>query len=260
MSVTIITTLHEDGYNLYGKDFVSTWAKFFPADWNIIYYAEKHIPALPERISIIDFNNTCPEWYNFYTHVKQLADLLDPKKDKKSINRLKKALRWSFKMFTLKHALENSQSRYIMWLDSDVRADKVPPKNWIENTLENQAIAGQLEHVKGFPHVETGLVLVDCWHPDITKIIDWIDLGYNQKKILDEPKPWDGAWIGKLFESNDVACKKIKILQHDRGDKGSHARAFSDPSLNWLVHKVGDHKFVDGFSGRSGRTADSELI
>lgn len=260
MSITVVTTLHQDGYNLYGKDFICSWTKLFPEEWNIVYYTEKHEPEFPERVKILDFDKTCPDWINFYNHVKLLAEELDPKKDKKTINRLKKALRWSFKMFTLKHALETSDTRYVLWLDSDVRAVKSPPKNWIETVLNNHAIAGQLEHVKGFPHVETGLLLIDCEHNDKEKIIDWIDQGYNKKEILSEPKPWDGAWIGKLFESNTVECKKIKILEHDRGDSKGHAKAFSDPSLHWLVHKVGDHKFTEDYSGRSGRTEQSELI
>ena len=28
MSVHVVTTLHEDGYNLYGKQYIKTWEKY----------------------------------------------------------------------------------------------------------------------------------------------------------------------------------------------------------------------------------------
>lgn len=256
MSITVVTTLHQDGYDLYGKEFVSTWVRHFPADWEIHYHAEKHSPQFHQRIKVLDFNESCPEWSNFYNHVKQLSDKLDPKKDKKEINRLKKALRWSFKMFALRHTLRQTTSQYVLWIDSDVYASNSPPDGWISNTLGGNAIAGQLENIKGTPHVETGVLLIDCYHKDKDKIVKWIEQGYINNRILFESKPWDGIWIGKLFESNTVSCRKIKMLFQDRGDDTNTTNL----SSYWLVHKVGDHKFSEAYSGRSGRTNSSELI
>jgi hypothetical protein len=81
----------------------------------------------------------------------------------------------------------------------------------------------------------------------------------KQRKILDESKPWDGAWIGKFFVENEALCKKISMM-HLGKDDNSVARAFSNQSLFWLVHKVGDYKFNELYSGRSGRTPKTELI
>jgi hypothetical protein len=253
MTVKVVTTLHKDGYDLYGKDFVKTWETFFPKDWEIEYYAENHNPEFGPRINVLDFNTTCPEWNDFYNYVKTQTDNIV---DKKQINRYKKALRWSFKMFTLLHALETTTTRYVLWIDADVYAIKSPSKNWIEHTLDNNLIAGQLEHVKGFPHVETGLLIIDTHHNSLQKLISWIRTGYVDKLILNEPKPWDGAWIGKLFETSPNLCKRISMLHHEKGN----AHPFSDTGLRWLVHKVGDFKFDNTYSGRSGRTTETELI
>lgn len=254
-NVKVITTLHKDGYDLYGKDFIQTWIKFFPQDWQIDYYAEKHDPEFHQRINILDFNKSCVGWQEYYNHILICVNNLDPKKDKKAINRYKKALRWSFKMFALLHALENSNTRYLIWLDSDVYARARPSEQWLIKVLNNKCIAGQVERVKNFTHVETGILIIDLQHPDISKLIDWIKKGYVGKDILKEPKPWDGAWIGKLYDLKLVDFNNIWMLT-----RNDHARAFSDYSLNWLVHKVGDDKFPVEYSGRSGRTSDSELI
>lgn len=239
-SVHVVTTLHRDGYELYGKKYINTWANYFPADWKISYYAEDHCPELNSRINIIDFHNNCIDWKHFYLYVQDCAKDL---KDKKALNRYKKALRWSFKMFTLLNALETSTERYVIWLDSDVIANTAPSEKWIHQVINGKCIAGQMESVKGIPHVETGLLVVDTHHPDVNKVKNWIAKGYIQKQILQEAKPWDGIWIAKLFKSNTVATQLIQLKTY-----------------KWFTHIVGDDKFTIDYSGRSGRTKESELI
>ena len=257
MSVHVVTTLHQDGYNLYGKNYIGTWERHFPKDWTIDYYAEGHTPKFSNRVQVLDFNDTCTEWTDYYNYIQQQVSTI---KDKKQINRYKKALRWSFKMFTLLHALKTSTSEYVMWLDADVYATQSPTSSWIQNILNGRCIAGQLENIQGFPHVETGIIPIHRTHPHTHKIVDWIEQGYVHKKILNESKPWDGMWIAKLHTLGIVDMHILSMLTHTKNNKPVIAKAFSNSQLNWLVHNVGDKKFNDTYSGRSGRTKESELI
>ena len=255
MSIKVITTLHKDGYDLYGKDNIETWIKYFPKDWNIVYYCENHEPNFSNRVKILDFHISCPDWQKFFEAVK---NSYEKKKnlDKKIINWHKKALRWSFKSFSLLHALKTSDCRYLIWLDSDVVAKKEPVDDWVTLCLNNRCMAGQLEFIKAGGHVETGILIFDLHHPDIKKIIDWIDLGYNQLKILEEEKAWDGIWMAKLVMSKTVSWNNLEMVV-----KNNTARAFSGNSLKWLSHKVGKRKFSSSeFNVRSGRLLQNELI
>lgn len=251
-TVKVVTTLHEDGYNLYGKTFIPTWIKYFHTHWDIFYYAENHTPHFNNLVHLLDFHTVCPQWQKFYNHVKKLKE---DTKNKKEINRLRKALRWSFKMFTLLHALENTKHDYLIWMDSDVYASNSPNEKWIQQVIGSSCFAGQRETVKGFTHIETGIIVINMKHKDIPKLINWIKQGYIEYKILNENKPWDGAWIGKLADSGDVDFKNISMVTTEK-----HAKAFSGKSLKWLHHRVGDAKFPNDYSGRSGRTNTSELI
>jgi hypothetical protein len=256
-TVKVVTTLHLDGYNLYGKTFIQTWEKYFPKDWQIDYYAENHTPSFSDRVRVLDFNSLCPDWLDFYNYVKSI----NTSNDKKQVNSLKKALRWSFKMFTLVHALENADTDYVIWVDADVYATQSPPKDWIESVIESSCIAGQVERVKHATHIETGIVIINTKHLHTQMVIDWIKEGYVHKKILNEPKPWDGFWMGKLYDSNTVDFKKIWMLIKEKtSTRTGLARAFSDPKLSWLTHRLGDVKFDEHYSGRSGRTSDTELL
>lgn len=246
MTVNVITTLHKDGYDLYGSSNLKTWSKFFPQDWNITYYAEKHNPVLPPNFKILDFDQVCPEWQSFYRAVK---NSLSDSKDKKIINRHKKALRWSFKMFSLLHSLSNTNQDYLIWLDSDIIATKPCPDRWIEKNLGKKCIAGQLERLKVGSHIETGALIFDINHKDIIKIKEWIQLGYYENKILEQDKPWDGIWMAKLLMQGNVSWNNVKIVnQKVQGDK-------------WLMHDVGKIKFKNiDFNNKSGRSPDTELI
>jgi len=257
MSVHVVTTLHADGYNLYGKNFIKTWEQNFPSDWTIDYYAEGHTPEFGNRVNVLDFNETCIEWQDYYKYIQCQVKTIT---DKKEINRYKKALRWSFKMFTLLHALKTSTSDYVMWLDADVYACSKPASGWIEKVLNDKCVAGQLESIKGFTHVETGILPVNMNHPEVDKVIKWIEKGYVQKEILNLSKPWDGAWIGKIYDLKIVPMNVLWMLERQKNGIPVIAKAFSSNDLNWLVHYVGDKKFNDSFSGRSGRTSETELI
>lgn len=256
MSITVLTTLHKDGYDLYGKENLDSWARFFPVSWNIYYYSEKHQPDLDKRITILDFDESCPDWQKFYSTVKNKLDRDPLKNDSKRKNWYKKALRWSFKMFALLDILERKPSRYVIWLDADVRANAGPPSQWIERCLQNKSLAAQLENIKAGSHVETGILIIDTHHPDISKIINWIDRGYRKYNILDEDKAWDGIWMAKLLATNTVSWNKLWMVQLEKT-----AKPFTDNSLSWLSHRVGKRKFDNpNIDIRSGRTKDQELI
>lgn len=257
MSVHVVTTLHQDGYNLYGKHFIKTWELNFPLDWKIDYYAEGHTPKFSDRVNVLNFNETCTEWQDYYEYIQHQVKTLS---NKKAINRYKKALRWSFKMFTLLHALKTSTSDYVIWLDADVYARSKPIDNWIQHILDGKCIAGQLESVKGFTHIETGILPISMRHPEVNKVIDWIDKGYVHKEILDVPKPWDGIWMGKMYDSKLVSMNILKMLVLQTNSATITDKEFSHQSLNWLVHNVGDKKFGNVYSGRSGRSKQAELI
>jgi hypothetical protein len=256
MSVKVITTLHEDGYNLYGSEHIATWTEHFPIDWKIVYYAEKHSPKFAERVSVVDFDVECESWQDFYNAVKAKLNLDPQKNNVKVMNWYKKALRWSFKMFTLMHALKNTEERYLIWLDADVIAVHRPRDGWILDCLDEKCLAGQLEFIKAGGHVETGILIIDLHHPDIDKLYNWIKLGYVEYKILEEEKAWDGIWIAKLVQSNTIAWNNISMVIQQKV-----AKAFSDSSLKWLRHRVGKRKFDNSkVNERSGRTNDKELI
>ena len=256
-SVTVITTLHEDGYNLYGQKNLESWATFFPTEWSILYYKEKHNPKLPERVKIVDFDQQCANWQNYFSAVKLKLNQEKNPEDEKRRNWYKKSLRWSFKMYTVLDAMKNCNSKYLIWLDADVKALKSPEDGWIEKCLNNTSLAAQFELIKAGGHIETGILIFDLEHADIQKIYNWIYDGYINFKILDEDKAWDGIWMAKLLKTDTVSWHNLTMVTK----RNCQAVAFSHNDLNWLAHGVGKNKFNQSqLNVRSGRSNANELI
>jgi hypothetical protein len=256
MSITVLTTLHKDGYDLYGKKNLDSWTKFFPESWNILYYSEKHQPDLDKRVTVLDFDVACPDWQKFYSAVKNKFDNDLLNKNPKRKNWYKKALRWSFKMFALLDAIEKKPSRYVIWLDADVRANTEPPDNWVAQCLQNKSLAAQLESLKVGSHIETGILIFDTHHPDISKIVSWIEQGYRKCKILDEDKAWDGIWMAKLLTTYTISWNKLWMVRLEKTSS-----SVTNKNLSWLSHRVGKRKFDNlNIDSKSGRTKDQELI
>jgi hypothetical protein len=250
MTVTVITTLHKDGYDLYGQKNLSTWSSMFPEDWKIKYYSENHDPNFDPRIEILDFNLSCPEWQYFHQEVKSRFRA-DDANDEKRKNWYKKALRWSFKMYAILHALKNCNSKYLIWIDADVRAARPPVAHWINKCLKNACLAANLESIKAGSHVETGVLIFDLKHKDIEIIYDWIYAGYRNYQILNEEKPWDGIWMAKLLKDKTISWNNLKMV----------SKKDNNSSLNWLIHGVGKEKFKKSLLNvRSGRADNNELI
>jgi len=244
MRVHVITTLHNDGYELFGKQNINTWNDFFPAEWSITYYAEGHSPIFPRRIKVVDFLQKCSKWTNFHNEVKKQARGLEGRE----LNRYKKALRWSFKMFALLDALKNKNERFVLWLDSDVRAMSTISEDWLTK-LNKKCIACKLEKLKVGDHIETGAILIDTDHIDTDKVTSWIKEGYEEFKILDINKPWDGIWMASLLTAGNVAWSNVDLIGK------------SNSRNHWLIHDVGKNKFTNSsFNAQSGRKIDTELI
>ena len=86
------------------------------------------------------------------------------------------------------YAVETAQTRYVVWIDSDVKIFK--PID-IEKLLPTD---GELATVlvNDSKQIESGFVIIDTQHPDIKKFVfEYKDSWYNGtlKKLY---KPWDG--------------------------------------------------------------------
>lgn len=234
--IVFITTFSQEHIRLYGERFVSTFNKY-NNHLKLYVYAENFKEHdLPGNFVFLDFEQTIPQHRNFLNHINYKKINLDPK----SINRLSKALRWSYKSFAIIHALENIKCKYLVWIDADVETIGYLDQTNIDKIARGKLITVYPQNLKGELHIESGLVIFNQMHPSIVKIIDHYKKGYHEEEILKLNKPWDGFWLGKYCKNYE---NEINFI---RPPFGNMRRIFK--------HHVGKEKFKNiGYNKFSGR-------
>lgn len=236
--VVVITTFARDHINLYGNNFVESFKRF--CNYDLIVFAEDFtVDDLRTPVNVKDFYTCIPEQQEFKDHIKNISKGMR----KKPLNRLAKALRWSYKSYAIWYALKNIDTKYIVWLDGDVQCKSPIPYNLIERINEERLMTVYPQAIEGDLHIESGMIIFNRYHHRIDKVIEHYYNGYHNKQVLNIPKPWDGFWLAKLLEDDRAIAKSSVRIRPP----------FSNVA-NMLEHNVGKDKFRDtGLNKFSGR-------
>jgi len=199
MSDTIfITTFAKEHIDLYGKRFIDSFNKYNSHLPLHVYAEDFDKTDLSNHYKLSDFNKTIPLHKTFLEHIRmlQIGLLTKPK------NRLEKALRWSYKSFTIIHALENSSCKYVVWIDADVETVGHFAKNSTSKINHENLCTVYQQYIDRELHIESGLIIFNLHHPSIINIINHYKKGYQKYQVLDLDKPWDGFWLGKYCKTS----------------------------------------------------------
>jgi hypothetical protein len=112
MSITVITSFNEKYYNQIGKYSVASFLSKWPSDINIVCYVEECELTETPRVIQIPFTDLGQTYVDF-----QNSDYK---------NRVKV---FAKKGYSIIHAMENLDSDYIIWIDSDVLTHSVVTKS-----------------------------------------------------------------------------------------------------------------------------------
>lgn len=239
--VAIVSTFAKDHIPLYGNKFVETVNKYWSSP--LYLYAEDFSSDdLLSKSPVLDYYTHIPQQKTFKDHIiKELKNV-----STKPANRLKKALRWSYKSFVILHGLENIDCKYLIWMDADVETLKEIPNDLVRTINQNKLLTAYPQHIKGELHIESGLIIFNKQHSLIESVIEHYRNGYINKHVLSLTKPWDGFWLAEF----------LKDPQHKK-----ESNLIQGPFLNvrpYLHHHVGKNKFrnteLDKFSGRKSLT------
>ena len=237
----VITTFSVDGYELYGKKMINAWLKFWPSNTTLTVYTEGYsLDEKDPRLIEIDINKACPNLQIF----KDRSKAVFKGSDKKIKRHTDKAIRWSHKIYAISHAL-NYKCDYLIFLDGDTYSNDIIPPNFAQLLVKDHLFAVHFENLKHGLHFETGLISFNLNHSQIPILKEELQKGYDNFKIYDLPKAWDGFWFAHL--SNVF---KLDVLNLGNG-------VFTNPLVKGrIIHNVGKEKFnnssieYDKYSGR----------
>jgi hypothetical protein len=245
MNTVVITTFSIDGYELYGRRMINTWLKHWPKNISLVVYTEGYeLEETDSRLSSIDINQACSNLDQFKKDSKNL--IKDPT-DKKMVNRIAKTIKWCHKVFAMHHALNTTQSDYLVFLDGDTYSKNPVPSSIAAQLVNNHLFAVHFEKLKHGLHFETGLISFNLKHPQMSILKDILISEYVTLEIYNHKKTWDGFWFAYLFKKYNLDVLDLS--------GGISTGVFTNKLINnLLVHEAGNKKYIgknfDRYSGR----------
>lgn len=150
---SVITSFSRGGLHEYGFHFIESFDKYWPAEVDLILYAE-HQMARPPSIcgrtiavrrldELVSFQKFMQRFGSDPLHAGRVPTAVWKEKDRRDGYSFKNdAIKFCRKVFAVQHAADQDHQQGVMaWIDADVRHLKRTPRNFIESTLAGNAIA-----------------------------------------------------------------------------------------------------------------------
>jgi hypothetical protein len=255
-----LTSFHNDHWDIYARNFISSWIKYWPTNCKLIIYHQEWDTEIDDpRIIKIDIDKEIPDVVKFRERtlekVKLLEDSLPVNADKKEIKQMQRAkdkylkgIRWSHKVYATCDALVKYDDT-VIWLDSDTDTISPIPKNWDEILLRDYDCAVHIENQRDLTHWETGLFVLKNIKDKRELLVKKMLEVYNEDKLWDFPTIWDGhIW--------PVMCDHMQCRDLNKIPWKSGMGTFCGPDVkSRMRHHAGKKKFQSfkNINSRSGR-------
>ncbi len=178
----------------YGIEMINSFFLNWPDEIKLTAYIENSLTIddskVKNKIMVKEFNDEIPEYLEFcekFSHKKKYTDDF-------RFN----AFRFAHKIYAILTSLKNINSRYLIWLDSDIKTHKKIPIEFFDCLINEKAYMSYLGRekisIKHLSYSECGFLIFDTQHP-IHKIFwkNMIDM-YSGGKLFKE-KEWHDSYI-----------------------------------------------------------------
>jgi hypothetical protein len=128
MSITVVTTFHQKGYDLYGKRMIETFLKNWPASVDLYVFAENcQVTEQAPNLKVFDLHQASPELVAFKEKWRGVPKANgDVSKDPVRSRRRDSgkgfkwdAVRFAHKVYSIFAAANMCDSEWLMWMDAD---------------------------------------------------------------------------------------------------------------------------------------------
>ena len=178
----------------YGIEMINSFFINWPDDIQLLAFLENasHIDDSKVRSKILlnDYHKKIPEYEEFckkFQHKEKLTDDF-------RFN----AFRFAYKVFAISHALKHIETRYLIWLDADIKTHKKIPLDFFDKLVKDTSYMSYLGRenisVQHLTYSECGFLIFDTHHS--THKIFWKEMMdmYSGGKLFDE-KEWHDSYI-----------------------------------------------------------------
>jgi hypothetical protein len=258
-SITVVTTFHKPGMDLYGQRFMASFAERVDKRIKLIVYTEDCYPSNPdpEQITILDQKEVLPKLIDFKRRWRDVpkANGIPPdeiKRRRKDWNKEFKwhAVRFSNKVYAVFDACTRRTGDWVVWMD----ADSFIHSDWsyedFKRMLPSNAYITYVGRGRGsqtWP--ECGFYGINMNHPVAHSFLEDFERMYEDAEngifTLEE---WHDSYVfGELlkkyseFPSHDYSAEMY--LKEAKSGGGGHP-LINGPLGKWMDHMKGDRKNI----------------
>lgn len=227
--ISIVTTFSDKGYEDYGRNFLESCSNFLDPKINLIVYKDNVNINPSQRMSIFNLEQSVPDLTKFKKR--------NSFRDESNIKFQYQSIRFSHKVYALYNAAMTSDSRYLIWLDSDTEFyDKVTPE-YFHKFLPEGYLVGYLGRT-GEAFSECGFMIYDLHNPYAKEFFERFKWYYDSDELYKLPE-WHDSFVFDVVRKEFESTNKIKAKNLSEAFNKHHFNAVLD---GYAMHLKGDRK------------------
>ena len=197
----IVTTMHQNGYELYGRKMINSFLKYWPDYYSLVVYTEGFdldpTHAASTRLIARDLTASSPDLVAFkqrHRNNRAANGFVEP--SRKDPDFAFDAVRFSHKVFALYHAVQHRVAGIdaVVWVDADTVTHAPIPANFLQSKFPLNPTVGIYYLGRTQQHSECGWMVFNCLHPQMQTF--W-EMFANQYKLdeLFNLKEWHESFV-----------------------------------------------------------------
>jgi len=148
MKYSVVTTFHQDGYNLYGQRMIQTFLQNWPQTVQLVVYAENcKVVESAANLTVLDLDSNCQDlvafkqrWQNVPYATGDVSK--DPVRNKrKDAGKGFKwdAVRFAHKVYAIFHCARTTTADWLLWMDADTVCHSAVPEQKLQELCPDSA-------------------------------------------------------------------------------------------------------------------------
>lgn len=258
----VVTTCHEKGYELYGRQMLQSVDAHLPPDVRVHLYAEGFTPDYTSsRIKVHDLLKSCPDLVAFKERHKdnplahgklgrdRLRVIVQWHKPRIKLRRVRwgdgywwDAVRFSHKVFAIEHAAQTCGADVLFWMDADIFVFADITNGFLDATTPAEYVASCLRRPK---FSECSFMGFNLKHPAIWNFLGrFVDL-YRSDELFKQDQFHDSYLFDVIRRKFEKQGHRTFDIAAGAGKKSHHV--FINSCLGACMdHMKGNRKFNGG--------------
>ena len=239
-----VTTFNLEKHK-YGIEMINSFFANWPDEVKLTAYIENASPIddalVKDKIVIKEFHENIPEYRLFKKKFKE--------KEKYTDDFRFNVFRFAHKVYAISKALKDVKTKYLIWLDSDIKTHKKIPISFLHSLVDDTRYLSYLGRenisIKHLNYSECGFLVFNTEHFIHSQF--WRDMMqmYDGGKLFQE-KEWHDSYIFDVVRKNleiTANIKNINISDMGLVDIKSEDHVFVASVLGkYMDHKKGNRK------------------